>query len=234
MKSYSIADYIVNMNCFGRTQEHAEKYLVPYCNNPDIVLEDCEPFILKQLEKRPDLNTSNVQYNIYSKLFAAKLLEKGGFVLHASAVAYENKAYLFSAESGVGKSTHTTLWTEVFPEAFVINDDKPALRFTDGKYHVYGTPWSGSSSKNVNAKVPLQAICFIERGEANTIERLTSPVEILQVMLSQTMRRAGLERSNALLNELDALIASIPFYRLTCLPNEAAAVLAHKVMSADQ
>ena len=38
----------------------------------------------------------------------------GGFYLHSSAVELDGRAYLFSGKSGVGKSTHTRLWQQIF------------------------------------------------------------------------------------------------------------------------
>ncbi len=50
-------------------------------------------------------------------------------MLHASAIVVGNSAYLFSASSGTGKSTHTKLWQECFGDkAVIINDDKPVIR----------------------------------------------------------------------------------------------------------
>ena len=54
-------------------------------------------------------------------------------LFHGSVIAVDDKAYLFTAKSGTGKSTHTRLWQQIFGEkAQVINDDKPALRCIDG------------------------------------------------------------------------------------------------------
>ena len=49
-------------------------------------------------------------------------------MLHSSAVVADGKAYLFTADSGTGKSTHTQLWPRMFGDrAYILNDDKPAL-----------------------------------------------------------------------------------------------------------
>ena len=37
-------------------------------------------------------------------------------VLHSSAIAVDGNAYLFSAHSGTGKSTHTSLWLDHFKD----------------------------------------------------------------------------------------------------------------------
>ncbi|MEI3232941.1 MAG: hypothetical protein V8S33_00430 [Intestinibacter bartlettii] len=46
-------------------------------------------------------------------------------------------AYLFSAHSGTGKSTHTSLWLDHFKDrALIINDDKPCIREINGELYV--------------------------------------------------------------------------------------------------
>ena len=48
----------------------------------------------------------------------------------------DDYAYVFSADSGTGKSTHTQLWLEHFGDrAYILNDDKPAIRLIDGKVY---------------------------------------------------------------------------------------------------
>ena len=77
--------------------------------------------------------------------FYARLLQYDGMLLHASCVEKDGKAYLFSAKSGTGKSTHTHLWLRAFPDSRIINDDKPAVRRMDGTFYACGTPFSGKN-----------------------------------------------------------------------------------------
>ena len=87
--------------------------------------------------------------------FYKALVLHGGFYLHASAVVFDGRAYLFSGPSGAGKSTHSRLWQAAFPGVQVINDDKPALRRLQGVWYAYGTPWCGKDGINRNEKAPL-------------------------------------------------------------------------------
>ena len=231
MKTYKIADFTVNMLCSGKLLKKAEKYLTSPSDSPDFTLSFPQERIDKFLVSHPDGNWESLVYVTLGKDFASQLLLRNSLVLHASAVEYNGNAYLFSADSGTGKSTHTSLWLKAFESAVILNDDKPALRLIDDNFYAYGTPWSGKTDLNVDHKVPLKAICFIERAKENSIERITSPIEILQLILSQTLRRAGSDKTGALLTLLDKLIATVPFYRLRCLPNEDAARLAYNVMS---
>lgn len=231
MNTYKIADLTFNIECSGRTAEQALPYLVPKSDLPDYELKVTNEAAAQFKAKHPDAEITDWEYFLLNLKFCSCLLKENGFVLHSSAVAQGGYAYLFSANSGVGKSTHTSLWQKCFQDAFIINDDKPAIRFIDGKFYVYGTPWSGSSPLNRNVKVPLKAVCFIERGEKNEIEMLTDKAEIFEKIMNQTLRRVGSEKTALLLDTLDRFISSVPFYRLRCLPDENAARLAQSVMS---
>ena len=80
---------------------------------------------------RVALDTASVEEQEYiccGAAFCRELIGHGRFFLHASAVVYEDAAYLFSAPSGTGKSTHTALWRELFPGSYILNDDKPVLQ----------------------------------------------------------------------------------------------------------
>ena len=163
--------------------------------------------------------------------FYLELVKHDGFYLHASAVALDDRAYLFSAPPGTGKSTHTRLWQNIFgASAEVFNDDKPALRRLDGTWYAYGTPWCGKDGINSNRKVPLGGICYLRQAQENRIRRLT-PQEALQRILSQTIYRfqdaAMLDR---MLTSLDKLVREIPVYELENRPEPAAAQLSYETM----
>jgi hypothetical protein len=231
MNTYRIADLTVNMSPKGRTVHQAEKYLTDFTENPDITITYNEEVCKKAIEKYPDMTEDLYVYMALGKHFANELLKHNGLVLHSSAISYENKAYLFSADSGTGKSTHTNLWKQCFEGAEIINDDKPALRLIDDKFYAYGTPWSGSTPINKNVRIPLQAICFIERGDKNSIERITDSAEIIRLFLPQTLRQVGKDLTNKFFDIIEELIKHVSFYKLRCLPDEDAAKLAYSVMS---
>lgn len=163
--------------------------------------------------------------------FYRELVRFNGMMLHASAVEYEGKAYLFSGPCGTGKSTHTGLWTSTFGDGVkLFNDDKPALRRVDDCWYAYGTPWSGKNHINVNVKVPLAGICFLKQAPENKIRRLNGK-EALENIVAQTMkRRLSLEQMDFLLTNLDKLIREIPIFELENRPEPAAAHLSYETM----
>ena len=165
--------------------------------------------------------------------FYVGLLDYNGMMLHASAVVLDGKAYLFSGPSGMGKSTHTRLWESLFPEVKIFNDDKPALRYLDGAWYAYGTPWSGKHGININLKASLGGICFLRRGEKNSIRRL-SALEAASAIISQTVHRFALAESlDAMLNLVNRLVEDIPVFELTATPEPEAAMLSYKTMRAE-
>ena len=153
--------------------------------------------------------------------------------MHASAVAWNGRAYLFSASSGTGKSTHRQMWQQLYGEKNIIafNDDKPALRFFEGKWYAYGTPWCGKEGINLNVKAPLAGICFLAQAQENRIRRL-SPMEIIPRIVDQTNwhQRTQNEMMN-LLDNISNLIQKIPVFLLECTPTTDAAKLSSETMS---
>ena len=99
---------------------------------------------------------------VYRKI-ADKMLSYETMLFHGSAIAVDGQAYLFTAKSGTGKSTHTRLWREVFGDrAVMVNDDKPLLKVTDSGVTVFGTPWNGKHRLGKNNSAPLKAIRFYQ------------------------------------------------------------------------
>ena len=78
--------------------------------------------------------------------------------MHASAVVHGGRGFLFLGRSGTGKSTHSRLWHEYIPGTDLMNDDNPIVRYEDGRFLVYGSPWSGKTSCYRNVVAPVNAL----------------------------------------------------------------------------
>lgn len=195
---------------------------------PEIIIRE-EAYRLDHYDER--LGLSTVAYMESAYQFYLKLVEFSGFYLHSSAVVLDGKAYLFSGASRAGKSTHTRLWKSTFgPEARIINDDKPAIRYVDGQWIVYGTPWCGKDGINENAHAPLAGVCFLKKAPENRIRRLDA-MEAMQKILSQTIYKFDTaEQLDCLLELINRFLAEIPVYELENLPQEAAARLSYETM----
>jgi len=228
---YNIADLIVDAEgCGERFGGQAVPYIL-YGDElvPDIRIAVTDDEVAAAMQQC-SLNADDCRYILSGMKFYVELLYRGGLMLHSSAVAVDGRAYLFSGPSGVGKSTHTKNWLKLFGDsAYILNDDKPALRIKDGRFLAYGTPWSGKHDISRNVGLPAAGIAFIERAETNSIEAV-SPVDALSLLLSQTTRNIRAERMNILLELLDKLVADVPVYRLRCTMDISAAALSYNTM----
>ena len=74
-------------------------------------------------------------------------------------------------------------------------------------------------------KVPLAGICFLKRGEENSIRRL-SATEATFSIISQTIKKFKLaEDLDKMLTHVEALVGRIPVYELSNRPEPDAARL---------
>ena len=168
---------------------------------------------------------------VYRKI-AEAMPAFGTVLFHGSVVAVDGLAYLFTAKSGTGKSTHTRLWRELLGDrAVMVNDDKPLIHISEKEAIVYGTPWDGKHRLSKNTAVPVRAICILQRGKENRIEQIAKE-DALPMLVQQTYRPrnpAALEKTLSLIDKLDVL-----FYRLHCNMDISAAELAWEAMKPKQ
>ena len=145
-----------------------------------------------------------------------KLLDHNVLMLHGSALCMDGEAYIFTAPSGTGKSTHARFWRETFGDrVWMINDDKPMIRLENGKAAVYGTPWDGKHRLSRNASAPLKAIAWLTRDTENNIQRMPKADAFPLLMGQGAWSKRGPLKPRAMQLEKELLDAA-PFYRLGC------------------
>ena len=225
---YHIAGLSVAMDSFGRTVAQAAPYLTESVNKVDIKIQSSWSIRKKDY---PMVSDDEGEYLATGANFYKQLLDFNGLMLHSSAVVVDGRAYLFSADSGTGKSTHTQLWIkELADRAFILNDDKPALRLKNGVWYAYGTPWSGKNDISINAGYPIAGIAMIERAEYNSIVLLNEKDAVLSVY-RQVNHPTATEYRIKLLELLDKLIRQVPVWKLKCNMETEAAHLSYSAMS---
>jgi hypothetical protein len=142
--------------------------------------------------------------------------------MHGASISYDDKAYLFTAPSGTGKSTHIRLWKKYLGEKVkIVNGDKPFLSIENNTPIIYGTPWAGKERWHRNCSEHLAGICFIQRGFTNTICML-KPEESLSLLFKQVYMPDDAVAVGHTLELLDALIRNVPLYLLECDMSEDA------------
>lgn len=156
-------------------------------------------------------------------------------VIHASAVSFQGKAYLFLGNSGTGKSTHSRLWLKHFEGVELINDDKPIIRISeDGEIRAYGSPWSGKTPCYRNVSYPIGGFVKLSQAPYNKIRRL-SKVEAYFILLQSIFgKRWNKDIGDGLHLFKEKLVSQVPVWSLECLPDEEAARLCMNTITKNQ
>lgn len=173
--------------------------------------------------------------SVYRKI-ATAMLQYGVLLMHGSVIAVDGEAYLFTALSGTGKSTHVRLWRKLFGErAVMVNDDKPLLRIDprtsallpEAQHPiVYGTPWDGKHHLSNNVAMPLKAIIYLERGAENEIHEVSTKW-IFPVLMSQIFSPEDALSRLQIMKLVDDMSHRIRFYDLHCNMEPEAAQVAY-------
>ena len=132
------------------------------------------------------------------------------------------------ARSGIGKSTHSRLWTRYIPGAWLLNDDQPVLRcMPDGSVRIYGSPWSGKTFCYENQSARLRALFFMEQASANRLLPV-SRVEAFRKLMAATSLIGRDALTFSAISETQACIAgAVPGFILENRPEKAAALLSY-------
>lgn len=196
---------------YSQFREFCSKYIMPDCDIVDFEVFVTDEQIAEEMECGSQTECEAEILCIY-RAIAEKLPLYNRFVMHGAAISFEDKAYIFTAASGTGKSTHIRFWRKAFGNPVgIINGDKPVIEIKDdGTSLVYGTPWAGKERWTRNVCFPLGGVCVLHRAEKNSIKKLSASEALLPVMHQIYLPKA--EHSAQLQLELaDKFLQSAPF-----------------------
>ena len=161
--------------------------------------------------------------SIFTSLFALErhIIKKDSLILHCAYMVYQGRAILFSAPSGIGKSTQAELWKQ-YRGSRIVNGDRALLRKIDGVWSACGWPVCGSSDICESEDTPLYTIVMLRQGETNHIERL-SPIQAFAQLYAQiTINQWNPAFVQRAMELIEVLIGQVPVYQLTCNMTEDA------------
>lgn len=168
------------------------------------------------------------------RTISSRMPEYDTVLFHGSVIAADGRAYLFTAPSGTGKTTHTQLWLKQCPGAYVLNGDKPFLKvLPDGGVMAFGVPWKGKEKLGCNEKLPLEAICLLDRSPENHITAI-SPKEAIDGLVRQTNMPEDPVGKVKTLQVLDRISKGVRLFRLGCNMEPEAAQVSMKAMIPDR
>ena len=233
INTYKIADRIIRISTlYGAVHDLCEDYRIdsPECDFEVVITEDDIAYERSRSELGSVSRDAYLEELAVYRKISDKMPEFGTFLIHGSCVAVDGEGYLFIARSGVGKSTHSKNWMDLFGEqAVMVNDDKPLIHADENGVVIYGTPYNGKHRRGANMSVPLKAVCVLKRGEENTIREISTE-EVFQYLIQQTYRPSDKMGYKKVLELLNILCRSCRFYELHCNTDISSAQVAYDGM----
>ena len=180
--------------------------------------------------KETDIKTiTNEIFHAIRLIFLYHASFKGMFAIHSASLLYKEKAWLFSGQSGTGKSTHTNLWHKNF-DTPLINGDVNLVSVAGDTPMVHGTPWCGTSGIYDNKSYTLGGITLLKQSLENRVNTLSLPHKQLLVnqrIISPSWTEEMFDRNwdNTCLAVSDIFVS-----QLECRPDDAAALVMKKAI----
>ncbi len=242
--SIRLAEKVIKITALHEyIKEYCKEYITEESADFEVItlMEDIEFERQKSISENIKEGIPIIEYSddyletlaVYRKIVSI-MTDYDTILFHGSVIAVDGQGYLFTAKSGTGKSTHTRLWREYFGErAVMVNDDKPLIRITDTGVTVYGTPWNGKHRISTNTSVPLKAICILNRGTENEIEKI-SKSKAYPMLLQQTHRPTDMKKMQSVFALIDKMCQSICLYNLKCNMNIDAVTTAYNGMNVEE
>lgn len=230
---YKFADIPVEIEYMGEYFEESCKEYLCMGESPKFSISVTEEDMKYEQEQNTEgvvFSRPYLEFIALYRQFSEKSVYHDVVLCHGSVVEVDGKAYMFSAPSGTGKSTHTRLWREYFGDrAKMINDDKPLLRFREDGVYAYGTPWDGKHHLSSNSNSKLAGICFLKQAKENSIRKIDAN-EALGLLVNQIYRPKNTEGYLKTLDFMDELMKKVPMYEMGCNISEEAVKVAYEEM----
>ena len=209
-----IANIVLEINAFN---ESTRKYCGDFLS--DKQSEYVITMTQEDLENEKHINEDGKVYAneeisaLYRKI-ADLFIERNILVMHGSSFKVGNNAFIVTARSGVGKSTHVNLLKEYLGKDFeYINDDKPLLKVED-ELVLFSSPWNGKERRGNNTSAPLRSVIFLNRGLTNTYKKLDNNADVYFRLLSQIYLPRDKSKREKALKLIDILLKSVSFYEI--------------------
>jgi hypothetical protein len=148
------------------------------------------------------------------RLFANWLGSYGDVILHAAGVVVGGAGFAFAGPAGVGKST-LAAFLSTNSSVTVLGEDQVILRYLEGRFWIYGTPWHTDPAFCSPLGVPLEKLFFLERTDGNGVAPcppLDGVARLLQTAFIPYYRPAAV---STILDRLALLAQQVPFHTLS-------------------
>ncbi len=176
--------------------------------------------------------TAADEYHLLHLPVSNALLPFDRCVFHGTAILWRDKAWLFSAPSGTGKTTQYRQWRRLYrSEIRIINGDKPILQLCDdGTIMVHPSPWKGKERMGCMLKAPLGGIIYLEQGKENTIELMDTQDAAVPIYRQFLFLPETEEAIRQVCRLEDRILRGVPVWKLINKGDAQSAELTHDTL----
>lgn len=227
-ENYTVNFRIVNElgSCQGTITYQDEQNIIyddgkyRYVNNRFLIKKISDNYYNVFIKK--SCNEISIRYLFNAMGFDVLLAKEKKLILHASFIAFQNKAILFSAPSGTGKSTQADLWQKYVGGVEIINGDRAIIGIEDNGVKAYGLPFCGTSKITLNQSFNLSTIVILRQGKINKLIELAAK-DGYKYLYSQ-VNWIGWDKKLQIniLDLLEKVVNNIKIYYFECLPEQSA------------
>lgn len=136
-------------------------------------------------------------------------------LIHASGVVFQNKAFLFTGVSGIGKSTMAKLWRDA--GALVLNDDRLVIRPMQNEVILYNNPMP--YYLQYPGKGTLQKIFLLKQSPQNYIKPLKGVVAYSRVLGNFIQQFYKPEMVKKHLEVIESVLSKVGVYEVGFKPD---------------
>lgn len=148
-------------------------------------------------------------------------------LLHASCIKNFDRGIAFMGRSGIGKSTHSSLWLKYIEGSELLNDDQPAVQVEGDVVTIFGTPWSGKTNCYKNKNVRLSAIVCMDQKPFNKLTPLPQMVLFTHLLSACSLIRTEKTTLKKITETLSEIVQRVHGGLLQNKPEKEAVLLSY-------
>ncbi len=153
-----------------------------------------------------------------------------GLIIHAAGGAIQGKGMVFSARSGIGKSTICRLLSQSQGN-ILFSEERIIIRSHETGWKVWGTPWHGESKIALNESAPFAALIFLRQAQETAITRLHPSDALRRLLQTTSIPWYNEEWMSKGLAVCETLLQNIPVFELAFRPDRSAVQAVERLAS---
>lgn len=152
--------------------------------------------------------------SIEMAIYVNWLAKYDDLILHAAGVSIDGKGMAFVGSSGAGKSTLARALAQE-EGVRMLGEDQLVLRYLEGKFYIFGTPWHDYREMCSPVGVPLEKIFLLDREVEQTLTNRTPFEGITRLMQTAFIPYYRQDKLPTLIDRLSLLVERVPCFGLS-------------------